>query len=58
MFFKSMKNTPCMEKMVGAGILNKLEPKPDKNGPAPQHCLWRRLDLLSGCEFNTTTNWN
>jgi hypothetical protein len=41
-----------MEKMVGAGaeIIDKLEPEPHTNGPAPQH--WYRYTLTQGAQEN------
>jgi hypothetical protein len=36
---------------AGAGIFDKLEPEPHKNGPAPQHwyqlCTWRNSKIIS-----------
>jgi hypothetical protein len=42
-FLKTWKSYNFMRKMVraGAGIFDKQEPEPHKNGPAPQHCIER-----------------
>jgi hypothetical protein len=40
---------------AGAGIFHKLEPElePDKNGPAPQHWVWKTIHLYECKAFAT-----